>query len=81
MPEAVRIRPVLGVTRLGRGTGFSARVQYLPVLAAAVSNTRGVMKLASDPLLRRSVCAAGQPDRTQMSRCIGLSGSDREFRR
>ena len=32
-----------------------------------------------DPLLRRSVCAAGRPACTQVSRCIGLSGSDREF--
>jgi hypothetical protein len=37
------------------------------------------MKLASDPLLRRSVCAAGQPVCPQVSRCIGLSGSDRKF--
>jgi hypothetical protein len=37
------------------------------------------MKLASDPLLRRSVCAAGQPACPQVSRCIGLSGSDRKF--
>jgi hypothetical protein len=34
-----------------------------------------------DPLLGRSVCAAGQPACTQVSRCIGLSGSDREFPR
>ena len=33
----------------------------------------------SDPLLRRSVCAAGQPARPQVSRCIGLSASDREY--
>jgi hypothetical protein len=33
----------------------------------------------ADPLLRRSVCAAGQPACPQVSRCIGLSGSDREF--
>ena len=33
----------------------------------------------SDPLLRRSVCAAGQPARPQVSRCTGLSGSDHEF--
>jgi hypothetical protein len=39
----------------------------------------GVMKLARDPLLRRSVCAAGQPACPQVSRGIGLSGSDREF--
>jgi hypothetical protein len=32
-----------------------------------------------DPLLRRSVCAAGQPARPQVSQPIGLSGSDREF--
>ena len=29
--------------------------------------------------LRRSVCAAGQPARPQVSQPIGLSGSDREF--
>jgi hypothetical protein len=40
---------------------------------------KGVMKLSRDPLLRRSVCAAGQPARTQMSQCVRLSGSDREF--
>jgi hypothetical protein len=32
-----------------------------------------------DPLFRRSVRAAGQPACTQLSRCIKLSGSDREF--
>ena len=32
-----------------------------------------------DPLLRRPVCAAGQPACSQVSRCIGLSVSDREF--
>ena len=32
-----------------------------------------------DPLLRRSACAAGQPARAQVSRCLGLSGSDREY--
>ena len=32
-----------------------------------------------DPLLRRSVCAAGQPACPQVSRCIGLSGSDRKY--
>jgi hypothetical protein len=35
--------------------------------------------LSRDPLLRRSVCAAGQPARTQVSQCVRLSGSDREF--
>jgi hypothetical protein len=40
---------------------------------------KGVMKLSRDPLLRRSVCAAGQPARPQVNRCTGLSGSDREY--
>jgi hypothetical protein len=39
----------------------------------------GVRKLACDPLLRRSVCAAGQPACPQLGRCTGLSASDREF--
>jgi hypothetical protein len=33
----------------------------------------------ADPLLKRSVCAAGQPARIQVSRCVRLSGSDRDF--
>ena len=33
----------------------------------------------TDPLLRRPVCAAGQPAYPQVSRRIGLSGSDREY--
>jgi hypothetical protein len=32
-----------------------------------------------DPLLRRSVCAAGQPAFLHVSRYIQMSGSDREF--
>jgi hypothetical protein len=32
-----------------------------------------------DPLRRMPVCAAGQPARLQVSRCIGLSVSDREL--
>jgi len=39
------------------------------------------MKLAGDPLLRRPVCAAGQPARPQVDRGIGLSASDREIPR
>jgi hypothetical protein len=39
------------------------------------------MKLSRDPLLRRSVCAAGQPARPQVSRCTRLSGNDRKFPR
>src|SRR6185437_3224593 len=34
---------------------------------------------ALDPLLRRSVCAAGQPACPQVSRYLGLSGSNRKF--
>jgi hypothetical protein len=34
-----------------------------------------------DPLLGRSVCAAGQPACPQVSRYIGLSEIDREFPR
>ena len=40
---------------------------------------KGVMKLSRDPLLRRSVFAACQPARPQVSRCTGMSGSDREY--
>jgi hypothetical protein len=39
----------------------------------------GVMELDRDTLLRRSVCAAGRPARPQVTRCMGLSGSDREY--
>jgi hypothetical protein len=35
--------------------------------------------VTGDRLLRRSVCAAGQLACSQVSRCIGLPGSDREF--
>ena len=50
------------------------------ILAPAVSRPRtpGCCHL-TDPLLRRPVCAAGQPANTQVSRCITLSESDREF--
>ena len=50
-----------------------------PGRGGAVRPHRGVMKLARDPLLRRPVCAASQPAFIQVSRSIGLSGSDREF--
>jgi hypothetical protein len=40
--------------------------------------SRGHAHQAIDPLLRRSVCVAGQPACPQVSRCIRLSGSDRE---
>jgi hypothetical protein len=33
----------------------------------------------ADPLLRRSVCAAGQPASSQVSQRIGLAESDRKF--
>src|SRR5208283_3086442 len=37
------------------------------------------MPLAARPDARRSVCAAGQAACPQVSRCIGLSGSDRKY--
>jgi len=43
------------------------------------SDLRSQAPILRDPLLRRSVCAAGQPACTQVNRRIGLSGSDREF--
>jgi len=46
---------------------------------AAVAAWRAYWPWTRDPLLRRPVCAAGQPARLQVSQPIGLSGSDREF--
>jgi uncharacterized protein len=46
-------------------------------LALTVPNMR--ITRERDLVLRRSVCAAGQPACTQVSWCIGLSGSDRDF--
>jgi hypothetical protein len=40
---------------------------------------REAFEFGPDLPLRRSVCAAGQPARSQVSRCIRLSGSDRDF--
>jgi len=37
------------------------------------------MKLSRDPLLRRSVCAAGQPACSQVRRRVRLSASGRDF--
>jgi hypothetical protein len=37
------------------------------------------MRSVRDPLLRRPVCAAGQPACPQVSRCAGLPGSDRKY--
>jgi hypothetical protein len=48
-----------------------------PELRRTASNCNPA--LWRDPLLGRSVCAAGQPVCTQVNRCIGLSGSDRKF--
>jgi hypothetical protein len=36
-------------------------------------------RAARDPMLRKSVCATGQPARPQVSRCVGLSASDRKY--
>lgn len=54
-------------------SGSAPRTRLLPNLTAMTINS------PSDPLLRRSVCAASQPACSQVSRCVGLSGSDREF--
>ncbi len=43
------------------------------------SNGSGQPAARPDPLLRRSVCAAGQPARIQVSRCVRLSESDSDF--
>lgn len=42
--------------------------------------SNGLNLPARDPPLRRSVCAAGQPAYSQVSRCTGLSVSDRDSR-
>jgi len=51
-------------------TGLDFPRPMSPLFAAGPS--------AWDPPLR-SVCAAGQPARTQLGRCVGLSGSDQKF--
>jgi hypothetical protein len=43
------------------------------------SCTHLVCQAPCEPLLRRSICAAGQPACPQVSGYLGLSGSDREF--
>ena len=48
-------------------------------MAVPPARIGGVMKLARDPLLRRPVCAAGQPAHPQVSQRIGLPGSDHNF--
>jgi hypothetical protein len=53
-------------------------MQYFRSWASQLAGAPGRIR-PRDPLLRRSVCAAGRPAYTQVSRCIGLSGSDREF--
>src|SRR6476620_12213614 len=50
----------------------------LQVLRGAKMSAPGRIR-TRHPLLRRSVCAAGQPACPQVSRCTGLSGSDRKF--
>ena len=54
---------------MGRAPGYEARGP----------GGKEAVGFRPDPLLRRSVCAAGQPARPQVSQCVRLSGSDREF--
>jgi hypothetical protein len=57
----------------------SAR-QHLSTFAQVSGLSRAPGRIRTrDRLLRRSVCAAGQPACSQVSRCRGLSGSDRKF--
>jgi hypothetical protein len=49
------------------------------VIAGPVAGLLGQQRLRQDHQRRRSVCAAGRPAFMQVSRCIGLSGSDCKF--
>ncbi len=58
----------------------AASAERRPRPAGSASNRGSEAGWLDDPLLTgRSVCAAGQPACTQVSRCTGLSGSDRKF--
>ena len=50
-----------------------------PNRAHDLLRSEGLNLPARDPLPGRPACAAGLPARPQVSRCIGLSGSDRNF--
>ena len=50
-----------------------------PNRAHDLLRSEGLNLPARDPLLRRSVCAAGQPASSQVSQRIGLAESDRKF--
>jgi hypothetical protein len=69
------------------GRGLKARMSYRSTgcrrwrslaVDGGSETSRGHAHQAIDPLLRTSVCSAGQPACPQVSRCIRLSGSDRE---
>jgi len=75
-----------GFTREGilRGTTFRQGQWHDQVIYSVLRNEVKLeiprRKAAwPEPLLRRSVCAAGQPARSQVSGCTGWSGSHREF--
>ena len=57
-----------GSTPCGTRTAWPSSRNYYPLSGAR-----------HDPLLRRPVCAAGQPARPQVGRFIGLPASDREY--
>jgi hypothetical protein len=58
----------------------TAQLKYPPKLRR-IHDAGGPCSWLHDPLLRRSVCAAGQPAYSQVRRRIRLSASDRKFPR
>ena len=70
-----RVPRVMHRRGAGLGAGDLREKRTEPALTSVPRHATG----PGDPLLGRSVCAAGQPARSQVSRCIGLSGSDRKF--
>jgi hypothetical protein len=71
-PRPLGVGPVQHATLAERASCRSITADYIQPDAALLCPE-------GDPLLRRSVSAAGQPAWSQVSRGIGLSGSDREF--
>ena len=88
--SSCRSREELRITRVFScvARGFKARPSFMfagccwwrsLAIDGSSGTSRGHGYRMIDPLLTRSVCAAGQPACTQVSRYTGLSGSDREF--
>jgi hypothetical protein len=64
----------------GRGLKHRGRPEPLGVgVRGPQPPGKEAFEFGPDLLLRRSVCAAGRPVRSQVSRCMRLSGSDRDF--